>query len=92
MTRIGPLTTTFSAPPHCSASSGLHISQLVAPDGGWWAEGPLQTDPYDCFPESYNPTIKNFYSPGFCPQGYTPGCTSKNTVASLTETVYTCCP
>ncbi|KAK3312354.1 hypothetical protein B0H66DRAFT_608623 [Apodospora peruviana] len=92
---IAPLTTTFTAPVSCASSTGIHI---VACDGGsgkgcvWWAEGPLVPAASDCYPRSYDPFLGNYYSPGICPSGYTPACTSRNTLATLTETVYTCCP
>ncbi|KAK4443365.1 Gag poly protein, partial [Podospora aff. communis PSN243] len=95
MTLIAPLTTTFTPPPHCTSSAGLHISEWKPSpaQGLWYAVGPLQSPPhFPCFPPSYNPTTQNYYSPGLCPSGYTPACTSRNTIASLTETIYTCCP
>lgn len=89
MTSIGPLTTTFTAPAACASSTGINI---VGCGGGclWWAEGPLEAS--ECYPSGYNPTLNNYYSPGICPSGYTPACTSRKSLATLTETVYTCCP
>ena len=89
MTSLGALTTTFEAPAACASSTGIHI---VGCGSGcvWWAEGPL--DVSECYPSSYNPSLDNYYSPGLCPSGYTPACTSRTSLATLTETIYTCCP
>lgn len=89
MASIGALTTTFTAPASCASSTGINI---VGCGSGcvWWAEGPL--DAPDCYPSSYNPSLSHYYSPGVCPSGYTPACTSKNTAGRVTETVQTCCP
>jgi hypothetical protein len=89
MTSLGALTTAFTAPASCAASTGIHI--VGCGDACiWWAEGPLNAD--DCYPPNYNPSLGNYYTPGVCPSGYTPGCTSRRTAGQVTETVQTCCP
>ncbi|KXX76185.1 Gag polyprotein [Madurella mycetomatis] len=89
MTSIGALTTTFTPPGDCAASTGIHI--VGCGDGCvWWAEGPLGAA--HCYPSSYNPSIDHYYSPGICPSGYTPACTSRRSIAQVTETIQTCCP
>jgi hypothetical protein len=85
---LGALTTVFTPPSSCLASSAL-----------WWIytgynvyqlQGP--PDLQNCFPPSYVPNSTAYYSPGVCPSGYTTACTSFNTVGTVTDTLYTCCP
>ena len=99
MSRIGPLSTTFTAPSGaCATSTGIHIVHCDPsnPTDGctWWAEGPLMPEGADCYPKGFSPSMAPapYYSPGVCPSGYTAACTSRNTIDTLTETVYTCCP
>lgn len=89
MTSIGALTTTFTPPDFCSSSTGIYV---VGCGGGceYWAEGPI-TDTR-CYPPDYDPHVNHYYSPGICPSGYTPGCTSRISIGKITETIQTCCP
>ncbi|KAK3315777.1 hypothetical protein B0H66DRAFT_270756 [Apodospora peruviana] len=96
---LGPLTTTFTPPASCASSTGIHIvATYCGPDDPnpagcvYWAEGPIQPAT-ECYPPKHNPTVRRYYSPGLCPSGYTPGCTSRAIVeTTVTETIYTCCP
>jgi len=90
-TNLGALTTAFTPPASCATSTGIHI---VSDDNGqYWAAGPVNLDlASECYPPDYNPTKKFYYSPGICPSGYTPACTRRSSLATLTETIYTCCP
>ncbi|GAB1319344.1 Mid2 domain-containing protein [Madurella fahalii] len=89
---LGALTTTFTPASTCVQSfSHLYINQtrtLIGPA----IAGPLSAG--GCFPDNYDIHIADrYYSPGVCPVGYTPACSSSNTISStLTETVVTCCP
>lgn len=59
------------------------------------AETALADDFVDirCYPSGYNPTVGgDYYSPGFCPSGYTEACSSANSAGTVTEWAYTCCP
>jgi hypothetical protein len=86
---LGSLTTTFTPPVSCRAS-------LAGPpihDGTKYYKGPVFTS--DCFPPNYGfgRDPEEYYSPGIaCPVGYVTGCTSKNVLGTMTETVVICCP
>jgi hypothetical protein len=86
---LGALTTTFTPPVSCRAS----VAGPPIYDGAKYYQGPIFTS--DCFPPNYsfarNPD--NYYSPAIaCPVGYETGCTSKNVLDTVTETVVICCP
>src|SRR5436305_15222935 len=89
------LTTQFTPPSSCLATSAFYqiwtsvcASPLITCDMELFGV----PDITGCFPPGYTPSLDFYYSPGVCPSGYTPACTSFNTVSSLIETIYTCCP
>ncbi|KAI0181706.1 hypothetical protein GGR52DRAFT_567923 [Hypoxylon sp. FL1284] len=86
---LGPLTTSFTPPPDCVASSALYWVNTA--DTFYWLHGrPFQTS---CFPENYSPFQNQYYAPGICPAGYTRACESESTSGALaTVTRATCCP
>jgi len=87
MVSLGALTTTFVPPNSCIASFSTDFKIV-----GFDVMGPVSTD--GCFPPNYDFATDAYYSPGFCPAGYTAGCMTplpaKGLVAS--ETTVTCCP
>ncbi|KAI1214295.1 uncharacterized protein F4807DRAFT_120803 [Annulohypoxylon truncatum] len=86
---LGALTTSFTPPADCTASSALY---WVNTDSTfYWLHGrPGQSS---CFPESYSPYQNQYYSPGVCPVGYTRACESVSTGGdSSFTTTATCCP
>jgi hypothetical protein len=89
MSNLGPLTTTYTPPLPCLSS--LENAYVTEPQVAT-IQGPVSTG--GCFPENYDDTGENYYSPGICPVGYIPACTSYNSNAqgTATETVITCCP
>ncbi|KAK5660896.1 hypothetical protein OQA88_12269 [Cercophora sp. LCS_1] len=92
MTLLGPLTTTFTAPSSCSTTTP-QIYQIWSGTESRYEQGPLFTSGSNCFPSGYNPAPNNYYSPGFCPHGYTAACTSLDSqTKSATETALVCCP
>ncbi|KAI1780779.1 hypothetical protein F4818DRAFT_16740 [Hypoxylon cercidicola] len=86
---LGALTTTFSPPADCIASSALYWVNTV--NTFYWLHGkPQQTS---CFPDNYSPFQDQYYSPGICPSGYTRACESLSTLgADVIVTQATCCP
>ncbi|RYP19239.1 hypothetical protein DL765_003440 [Monosporascus sp. GIB2] len=90
MSRIGALTTTFRPPAACATSTGLYLVDC-GENCSYHANGPLETTA--CYPNNYDPEInKGYYSPGICPSGYTEACSRANSVGTVTEWAYTCCP
>lgn len=91
MSNAGPLTTTFTAPSSCATATGLY-QIWPETDSYYYEQGPLASRT-ECFPSGYDATPSQYYSPGLCPNGYTPACSSTDIVSSTaTETAYTCCP
>ncbi|KAK0705166.1 hypothetical protein B0H67DRAFT_557830 [Lasiosphaeris hirsuta] len=88
MTLLGPLTTTFKAPSSCTTNTP-QIYQIVTSKKSEYVQGPLFTAGSNCYPNNYDASPSNYYSPGFCPFGYTAACTSLH---SVTETALICCP
>jgi len=91
------LTTTFTQPPDCLTTTPVHITWTTGCRYGgtecpYVIEGPRLPEQPSCFPSGFNPTTTAYFSPGLCPSGYTPACTELNSAATITETVYTCCP
>ncbi|KAI1374846.1 hypothetical protein F4677DRAFT_158382 [Hypoxylon crocopeplum] len=86
---LGPLTTSFTPPADCTASSALYWVNTVSTF--YWLHGPpLQSS---CFPDSYSPYQNQYYSPGICPAGYTRACESVSTSGAVhAATRATCCP
>lgn len=91
MTVVGPLTTTFQAPSSCTTPAP-QLYQIRSGDSSSYVEGPLFTKDSDCFPKGYDPAPTNYYSPGWCPAGYTTACSSLASVSTATETAVICCP
>lgn len=91
MSNAGPLTTTFTAPSSCATATGLY--QIWPASGTYYYEqGPLLSNT-NCYPGGYDASPSQYYSPGLCPSGYTPACSSTGVVSTtVTETAYTCCP
>src|ERR1700761_3705052 len=90
---IASLTSAFTPAPSCLVSA--NIWQIYAScDFSFSCYYLLQGSPStsDCFPVGYNPTPTAYYSPGRCPQGYTPACSQINTAGTVRETAQTCCP
>lgn len=91
MSNAGPLTTTFTAPSSCATATGLY-QIWPETDRYYYEQGPLGSRT-ECFPSGYDASPSQHYSPGLCPSGYTPACSSTDIISSrTTETAYTCCP
>ncbi|KAK2596871.1 hypothetical protein N8I77_012758 [Diaporthe amygdali] len=91
MSNAGPLTTTFTAPSSCATATGLYQIWPEA-DTYYYEQGPLGSRT-ECYPSGYDASSSQYYSPGLCPSGYTPACSSTGIVSrTATETAYTCCP
>ncbi|RYO91962.1 hypothetical protein DL766_002315 [Monosporascus sp. MC13-8B] len=45
-----------------------------------------------CLRDEHRIINKGYYSPGICPSGYTEACSRANSVGTVTEWAYTCCP
>ncbi|KAI8960495.1 hypothetical protein F5Y11DRAFT_264968 [Daldinia sp. FL1419] len=86
---LGPLTTSFTPPPDCVASSALYWVNTASTF--YWLHGrPGQSS---CFPDGYSPYQNQYYSPGICPAGYTRACESISTEEdTVVATRATCCP
>ncbi|KAI0852114.1 hypothetical protein F5Y00DRAFT_207366 [Daldinia vernicosa] len=86
---LGPLTTTFTPPADCVASSALYWVNTASTF--YWLHGrPGQSS---CFPDDYSPYQNQYYSPGVCPSGYTRACESISTQDdTIVATRATCCP
>ncbi|KAI2471540.1 hypothetical protein F4781DRAFT_386588 [Annulohypoxylon bovei var. microspora] len=86
---LGPLTTSFTPPADCTASSALYWVSTASTF--YWLHGrPGQSS---CFPDNYSPYQNQYYSPGVCPVGYTRGCESVSTGNDNSATTHaTCCP
>ncbi|KAL2135613.1 hypothetical protein VTI74DRAFT_7760 [Chaetomium olivicolor] len=91
MTAVGPLTTTFRAPSSCTTTTP-QLYQIWSGTASSYVEGPLFTSDSDCFPSGYDPAPTNYYSPGWCPYGYTAACSSLSPARTETETAVICCP
>ncbi|KAL2149526.1 hypothetical protein VTH82DRAFT_8177 [Thermothelomyces myriococcoides] len=90
MTVVGPLTTTFRAPSSCTTTQ---VYQIWSDSHSRYVAGPLFTPgSTDCFPSGYDPAPTNYYSPGWCPSGYTTACSSLASAGRETETAVICCP
>ncbi|XDG03538.1 hypothetical protein ABKA04_003153 [Annulohypoxylon sp. FPYF3050] len=86
---LGALTTSFTPPADCTASSALYWVNTASTF--YWLHGrPGQSS---CLPESYSPYQNQYYSPGVCPVGYTRACESISTGGDNSFTTKaTCCP
>ncbi|KAI1453501.1 hypothetical protein F4805DRAFT_443108 [Annulohypoxylon moriforme] len=86
---LGALTTSFTPPADCTASSALYWVNTASTF--YWLHGrPGQSS---CFPDSYSPYQNQYYSPGVCPVGYTRACESISTGEDNSFTTKaTCCP
>ncbi|KAI1799310.1 hypothetical protein F4811DRAFT_557968 [Daldinia bambusicola] len=85
---LGPLTTTFTPPADCVASSALYWVNTASTF--YWLQGrPGQSS---CFPDDYSPYQNQYYSPGICPSGYTRACESSSIEGDTLVTRGTCCP
>ncbi|KAK4226994.1 hypothetical protein QBC38DRAFT_209622 [Podospora fimiseda] len=96
MVILGPLTTAYEFPASCSSVAtqvflvASATQQTNTAATRTLVQGPLFTDDPECFPKSYQPEPTNYYSPGFCPTGYTTACSSIETAKQ--ETAVACCP
>ncbi|KAI1481238.1 hypothetical protein F4774DRAFT_407957 [Daldinia eschscholtzii] len=86
---LGPLTTSFTPPADCVASSALYWVNTASTF--YWLHGrPGQSS---CFPDDYSPYQNQYYSPGICPSGYTRACESRSIEGdTVVATRATCCP
>ncbi|KAI0133417.1 hypothetical protein F4776DRAFT_135439 [Hypoxylon sp. NC0597] len=86
---LGPLTTSFTPPADCTASSALYWVNTASTF--YWLHGrPGQSS---CFPDNYSPYQNQYYSPGICPAGYTRACESASWGGdNIATTRATCCP
>ncbi|KAI0130880.1 hypothetical protein F4814DRAFT_147176 [Daldinia grandis] len=86
---LGPLTTSFTPPADCVASSALYWVNTASTF--YWLHGrPGQSS---CFPDDYSPYQNQYYSPGVCPSGYTRACEYISTEEdTIVATRATCCP
>ncbi|KAL2265591.1 hypothetical protein VTJ83DRAFT_6691 [Remersonia thermophila] len=91
MTVAGPLTTAFEAPSSCS-SDAAQIHQVWSGSASSYVAGPLFARDSHCFPSGYGPEPTRYFSPGWCPRGYTTACSSVATAGRETETAVLCCP
>jgi hypothetical protein len=92
MSNAGPLTTTFTAPSSCTTAIGLYQIWPPGTDRYHYEQGPLYSRK-DCFPSGYDASPWQYYSPGLCPSGYTPACSSTEIISrGAAEIAHTCCP
>ncbi|KAI0007537.1 hypothetical protein F4779DRAFT_591690 [Xylariaceae sp. FL0662B] len=85
---LGPLTTSFTPPADCLASTALYWVNTASTS--YWLHGkPYQSS---CFPANYSPYQDQYYTPGVCPGGYTQACGSLTSSGSALMTRTTCCP
>jgi hypothetical protein len=91
---IAALTTVFTPAPSCLAPTNIWQIYASCPLVGFNCYYLIQGPPSqsNCFPGGYEPTSTAYYSPGICPQGYTPACSQANPTGSVTVTTQTCCP
>lgn len=96
---LGPLTTTFTAPPTCDTTA---VYLVFYGGAGYlyqsYSQGPIDTA--NCYPPNYPTYLNNiteyYYSPGLCPYEYTVGCQqvgfSVTGTSTISETTQICCP
>ncbi|EGS23593.1 uncharacterized protein CTHT_0002880 [Thermochaetoides thermophila DSM 1495] len=91
MTATAPVTTTWQAPSGCATDA---IYQVWSGAESSYIQGPLYTRGSHCFPSGYEPSPTQYYSPAWCPTGYTAACSSLSPVSLglETETAVICCP
>lgn len=91
MTATAPVTTTWQAPSGCATDA---IYQVWSGAESSYIQGPLYTRGSHCFPSGYEPSPTQYYSPAWCPIGYTAACSSLSPVSLglETETAVICCP
>ncbi|KAI1344300.1 hypothetical protein F5Y15DRAFT_366109 [Xylariaceae sp. FL0016] len=84
-----PPLTSFSPPSKCLGDGAFF--EFKSDSSTYYIQGPrgVQTS---CFPPSYSANTNTFYSPGWCPDGYTEAHSWTKTLSPLTETHFTCCP
>lgn len=82
---ISPLELGLTAPEGCNTSSMYYTSNVVSPQH--WRQQGLTVNNASCFPFS-GFVVNGYYSPGACPESYTPGCVP-NTNSDVDTTV--CC-
>ena len=88
MSSLGALTTTFTPPSGCLASTNLW---QIWKTGNWYELlGP--PDGNGCMPSNYEAGFTAFYSPGLCPSGYSAASNKTVTIADMKETEQVCCP
>ncbi|KAF2110951.1 hypothetical protein BDV96DRAFT_583181 [Lophiotrema nucula] len=89
MLSLGPLIASFSPPSGCLSPSTTWILYDQVGASSYFLQG--QTSTASCFPANYDPHTTAFYSPGFCPSGYTPVGAREGKPLS-TDGTQTCCP
>ncbi|KAI0388935.1 hypothetical protein F5Y17DRAFT_451014 [Xylariaceae sp. FL0594] len=91
MTNLGPLPTTFALPPQCSRSlEDIYKIYTLFPNWYYLLQGSVEQT--ICYPGGYTAGTSQFYSPAFCPTGFTAACQSLNPIGTDVETIVTCCP
>ncbi|KAI1421396.1 hypothetical protein F5Y12DRAFT_787532 [Xylaria sp. FL1777] len=91
MSNLDPLPTNFQLPGSCvEEMTSIYVKTM--PPGGYFLQGPAEQT--TCYPGMYQALDLGleYYSPGRCPTGFTPACSSSIQINQLTETVVTCCP
>lgn len=85
--------TTFRPPSTCTTATP-QIYQIFTGREYRFEQGPLFTSGSNCFPGGYDAAPNGYYSPGFCPHGYTAACTRKDSQKTTlpVETALICCP
>jgi hypothetical protein len=86
------LTTTFTPPHGCLATTDIFIVWNSNTPGQCQVLGQTPDGSKTCLPPGYTPGASYFFSPGLCPSGYVTACSTVNSIGSLTETAVTCCP
>ncbi|KAI1084656.1 hypothetical protein F5B20DRAFT_575976 [Whalleya microplaca] len=85
---LGPLTTSFTPPADCLASTALYWVNTASTF--YWLHGkPYQSS---CFPANYSPYQSQYYRPGVCPGGYTQACGSLTGSGASIMSRAVCCP
>ncbi|KAI0150814.1 hypothetical protein GGR57DRAFT_471638 [Xylariaceae sp. FL1272] len=92
MTNLGPAPTSFTIPSSCAED--LQSAYLYHFPESWWWLVQGQVEQTTCYPNGYAALDLGqvYYSPARCPVGFTPACQTLQHVATVTETIMTCCP
>jgi len=90
-----PLTTLFVPPNSCFTD--VYLYSFTSGETPQLAEESSNGINYlglpgtsNCLPTGWSPST--YFSPGFCPGGYTIACSFVNSIETVTETAAICCP